>query len=670
MGFASENPATASRHAGAQPAGDPLPAGSRSWALLTFGILLVCALVVAAHWPALSAEALSADDSQYLTDNVLVQNPGWGAARRFFAEVRDPSTVRGYYQPLTMISLMVDYALGGRPDHLRPFHRTSLALHVLNTALVVVLLYRLFGHAPIACLVGLLFGLHPITVEPIAWIAERKTLLASFFALIVLVLYARFAQRGGRWRFAAALVAYALAMLAKPTAVPLPACLLVLDFWPLRRLNKRAIAEKLPFLAMGAILAVVTVLSQESRGGIALPGERPPSAVPLTILHNTIFYLCNIVWPANLSSHYPFPQPFELSQPMVLAGVMGTCLLVPTLLLSLRWTRAPVAGWLFFILMISPTMGAIKFTYLIAADKYAYLPVVGLLLPLTAALRSFWPAAVKLREQRVAPAAICAAVLVVAGLELRVPRRQLDAWQTSEAHYLHMLAVTPNAAVLHHGLGRVLLDKREYPEAVAELRQALQLDPRYLEARLTLAIALTRVGRLDESVAEYQTILRVNPKSAETHNDLANTLLELGHVDDAIVHFEEAVALAPAYATGCYNLANTLAKHGRLPQAIEQYRKAIAIHPRFASAWANLSLTLAEAGKPDEALDALGTAADLEPRNSQIRINLGIMLSEMKRYDEAASQLRRALEIDPQDAQARELLDRVTTDDGTRASGR
>ena len=137
----------------------------------------------------------------------------------------------------------------------------------------------------------------------IAWSAERKTLLASCFALIVLVLYARFAQRGGRWRFAAALVAYALAMLAKPTAVPLPACLLVLDFWPLRRLNKRAIAEKLPFLAMGAILAVVTVLSQESRGGIALPGERPPSAVPLTILHNTIFYLYNIVWPANLSSH-------------------------------------------------------------------------------------------------------------------------------------------------------------------------------------------------------------------------------------------------------------------------------------------------------------------------------------------------------------------------------
>jgi len=584
--------------------------------------------------------------------------------------VRDPSTVRGYYQPLTMISLMVDYALGGRLDHLRSFHRTSLVLHVLNTTLVVVLLYGLFGHAPIACLVGLLFGLHPITVEPISWIAERKTLLASFFALIVLVLHVRFAQRGGRWRYAAALVAYALAMLAKPTAVPLPACLLVLDFWPLRRLDKRAIVEKLPFLAIGALFAVVTVLSQESRGGIALPTERHPSTVLLTILHNTVFYLYNLVWPAKLSSHYPFPQPFDLSQAMVLAGVIGTCLLVPILLISLRWTRALLAGWVFFMLMISPTMGVIKFTYVIAADKYAYLPTVGLLLPLAAALRHFWPAATKLRDHATGPAAICAAVVVMAGLELRATRRQLDPWQTSENHYRHMLSVAPNAAVLHHGLGKVLLDKREYPEAVAELRHSLELDPHYQEARLTLAIALTRAGHRDEAIAEYQAILRANPKSAEAHNNLANALLELGLVDDAIAHFEEAVALDPGYATGCYNLANTLAQHGRLAQAIEQYRKALAIHPRFASAWANLGLALAGDGKPDEALAALVTATDLEPRNPQIRINLGIMLSEMKHYDEAASQFRRVLEIHPQDAQAREMLDRITTDPRTRAFGR
>ena len=621
---------------------------------------MVCAAVVATHWPALSAEALSVDDSQYLTENVLVQNPGWASARRFFVEVRNPSTVRGYYQPLTMISLMVDYALGGRPDHLRPFHCTSLALHTLNTALVIVLLYLLFGHAPIACLVGLLFGLHPITVEPISWIAERKTLLASFFALIALVLYVRFAQRGGRWRFAASLAAYTLAMLAKPTAMPLPVCLLVLDFWPLRRLRKRAIVEKLPFLAIGAIFAVVTVWSQESRAGVALPIEQPPWAVPLTILHNTVFYLYNIVWPTNLSSHYPIPQPLDLSQAMVLAGVIGTCLLVAALLVSLRWTRAPLAGWLFFMLMISPTMGMIKFTYVIAADKYAYLPAVGLLLPLAAVLRHFWPAATTIREHAAGPAAICAAVVVMAGLESYASRYQLETWQTSEAHYRHMLSIAPNAAILHHGLGEVLLGKREYPDAVAEFRRSLQLDPRRLEARLTLAIALTRAGQLDEAIAEYQTILRANPTSAEAHNNLANTLLQIGRVDDAIAHFEEAVALDPAYATGCYNLANTLAQHGRLAQAIDQYRKALEIHPSFASAWANLGLTLAQAGKPDEAIEALRTAADLEPRTPLIRINLGIILSEMKRYDEAASQFRRALEIDPQDAQAREMLVRLT----------
>jgi tetratricopeptide (TPR) repeat protein len=606
----------------------------------------------------LSAEALSTDDGQYLTENLLVRNPGWASAGRFLVEVRAPSTVRGYYQPLTMISLMVDDALGGRPDQLRPFHRTSLALHLLTTALVVVLLYRLFGHAPSACLLGLLFGVHPVTVEPIAWIAERKTLLAGSFALLALVLYVSFVQRGGRWRFAASLVAYALAMLAKPTAVPLPAGLLVLDFWPLRRLGKRALVEKLPFLALAVLFAVVTVLSQQARANLALPTERPPGEVTLTLLHNTVFYLATLVWPTSLSSHYPIPQPLALAHPMVLAGLLGTCLLVPALLLSLRWTRAPLAGWLFFMVMISPALGAIKFTYVIAADKHAYLPMVGLLLPLAAALRHVWPAA---REGRAhaGPVALGAALLVLAALEIHATRRQLVTWQTSEAHYRAMLSLAPNAAILHHGLGEVLLDQQRYPEAIAELRQSLALEPRDLDARLTLAIARTRAGHVDEAIADYRAMLDASPQFAQAHNNLANLLLAQGRVDEAIAHFEQAVALDPAYATGHYNLANTLAQRGRLAQAIAHYRKALALHPRFTNAWANLGLTLAEAGQPDEALAALRTAADLEPRNPQPRLALGNLLSELGRYDEATSQLRRVLEIDPQNAQARELLDRT-----------
>lgn len=263
---------------------------------LLVGLLaVVCILVFAVHWPALSARALSFDDSQYLTKNLLVQNPGWTSARRFLTEVLEPSTVEGYYQPLAMISLMTDYALGGRADNLMPFHRTSLALHVANTALVTVLLYLLFGRAWVAAGVGLLFGLHPMTVEPISWVGERKTLLSAFFALWCLILYVRYAHKSD-WRlWVGCLVMYVLALMSKPTSTPLPLLMLVMDYWPLRRLKRQAILEKLPFFVVGGIFAVITYISQSRTASAALPSEYGLERIPLILCHNIIFYLYKVV---------------------------------------------------------------------------------------------------------------------------------------------------------------------------------------------------------------------------------------------------------------------------------------------------------------------------------------------------------------------------------------
>ncbi|MFH0980558.1 MAG: glycosyltransferase family 39 protein, partial [Planctomycetota bacterium] len=226
--------------------------------LLAVLILVVALTVAAVHWPALSAQTLSFDDAQYLTKNLLVQNPSWASAGRFLREVLEPSTVSGYYQPLAMISLMLDHALGGRADQLRPFHRTSLILHISNTALVIVLLYLLFRQAWVAVAVGLLFGLHPLTVEPIPWIGERKTLLATFFALCCFITYVGYARRRSWKRYVACLVWFVLALMSKPTTTPLPVLLLLLDYWPLRRLNKRAVLEKVPFLIIAGLSAVIT----------------------------------------------------------------------------------------------------------------------------------------------------------------------------------------------------------------------------------------------------------------------------------------------------------------------------------------------------------------------------------------------------------------------------
>jgi hypothetical protein len=237
-------------------------------------IAAVCLAVLATHWPALSAKATSIDDGQYLMGNPLVQNPCWDSARRFLTEVLKPSTVSGYYQPLTMISLMLDYALGGREDNLFPFHRTSLALHAANTALVIVLLYLLFGNIWAAAAVGLLFGVHPMTVEPIPWLSERKTLLSAFFAFWALIFYICFTRTTGNKKYyIAALVAYLLALMSKPTSIFLPLMMLLMDYWPLNRLRCQVIVEKIPFLFLAAVFIIMTIVSQISAGGGFFPGQ-------------------------------------------------------------------------------------------------------------------------------------------------------------------------------------------------------------------------------------------------------------------------------------------------------------------------------------------------------------------------------------------------------------
>ncbi len=409
--------------------------------LLAVLITCVCAAVIAIHWPALSAQALSFDDDQYLVNNTLVKSPSCSSAWKSLSQVLKPSTVRGYYQPLAMISLMFDYSLGGRVENLLPFHRTSLALHAANTALIIVLLYLLFGEVWIAAAVGLLFGLHPMTVETIPWVGERKTLLAAFFAFWSLIFYLRYAHArvtpaktgagipslvgcSTRGFYIACFLFYLLALMSKPTSTPLPVLMLLLDFWPLKRLKWQSFFEKIPFFILGGIFAIITYISQTSTAGSTLPTETGIWRIPLILCHNIIFYLYKIIWPVNLSSHYHFPDPLNLSQPMILAGVIVTCILIPLLLISLRWTRAALIGWLFFFIAILPTMGIIGFTNVIASDKFAYLPSFGLLMILAFFLCN-------LRLKSASSAAVILFVLILASAESLATRSYLIHWRNS-----------------------------------------------------------------------------------------------------------------------------------------------------------------------------------------------------------------------------------------------
>ena len=513
--------------------------GGRSW-MLAAAIAVVCIIVAVTYWPALSAKAYSFDDGQYLRDNPLVRNPSWTSVDRFLSEVREPSTVSGYYQPLTMISLMVDYELGGRPENPRQFHRTSLLLHIINVALIICLLYLLFGNVWAAAAVGLLFGVHPMTVEPIPWVSERKTLLASLFALACLVLYVRYVRRPRWWLLVASLLLFILSLMSKPTSTPLAAGLLLLDYWPLRRLSWRSVAEKIPFFIVAGVSAKITVVSQRAAAGLLEEDKSELLRPVLVVCHNIVFYLYSMIWPVRLSWRYPFPEPFDLSQPMVLAGVIGTAVLCLAALIAWRWTRAPLVCGLFCFVVILPTMGIIGFTNVIAAHKFAYLPAVGVLMLLAPVAKWAW--ANPSRAWRIASVTV---VVVLAALEIVSTRRHLAPWQDTERLHRYMLDVRPNAAM----------------------------------ARYNLANYLAGQGRIDDAIVEYAEVVRQMPQHWKAHSNLSNALLLKHRYVEALVYADEALRLKPDSAPTHLNRGLILLHLNRPAEAAEAFRRTLELDP-------------------------------------------------------------------------------------------
>ena len=636
-------------------------------------IIAVCVAVLVVHWPVLSAKALSFDDNQYLTENVLVQYPSFNSIKRFLTEILEPTTVDGYYQPLTMISLMFDYAVGGSETNLVPFHITSLTLHIANTALIIALLYLLFGQPfdrlrvvskvePIwvAAGVGLLFGVHPLTVEPIPWIGERKTLLAAFFSLWSLIFYLLFTiyhskttsdQRRATKFYFGSLAAYLLALMSKPTSMPLPVVMLLIDYWPLNRLKtqdsrlKQAtnlILDKLPFFVLGGIFADITYISQSRTAVTVLPGEFGPSRIPLVLSHNIIFYLYKMVWPMKLSSHYAFPEPLNFSQPMVLAGVIGTCILIPLLLISLRWTPAALVGFSIFFIAILPTMQIIGFSNVIASDKFAYLPSVGLLMILAAFL--VWLCNNKFSTLCKAAAVI---ILVLACGESVATRRYLVCWQDTIKLYENMLSLTPNASPLHLNIGITLQLRKKLDEAISHYQRALQLKPTDAGIYNSLGTAMEAKGDANEAVVCYLEAIKLRPHYGEAYYNLGHLSQSQGRPDEAIKYYQQAIKLKPSFPDTYYNFAWLLASQGKIDEAISYYRQGLQIKPYDADSYNNLGIATEAKGNLNEAINCYRKAVHFKPDNAEACYNLGHALQSQGRLDEAVGYYSRAIKIKP-----------------------
>lgn len=591
-----------------------------SWSSIA-ALAVLGVAVAAVHWPALDADALSFDDEEYAGTNALVTNPSWNSADRFLIELLHPSSIPAYYHPLPMISLMLDRLAGGRMDHVMPFRVTSLLFHTATAVLVGWLLYLLFGRIAPAVLAGLLFGVHPLTVEEVVWLAQRKAVMAAFFSVAAMVLYVLFVLRQRRGYYAGSLAAFVLALMSKPSSTPLPLLLVLLDFWPLRRLSLQTCREKIPFFVVGGLGAAILAFSHRATNFLEAPDLSATPELLALVFYKLAFYAEKIAWPRELSGFYPAPKHLSFSDPRALAGAFGAIGAGAICAATIAKSRALPTGVAFFLVCLFPALGVFQFSWIFAQDNYVYLPMVGLFLPLAALLTHLWSRVAA--GQRVLLAAL---VLSAASAEAKITRDYLAQWSDTVTLHRYMIALAPDAPQLRYNYGYVLNDLGRARDAEQEFRKAIASDPDYARPRHALAILLFDSGRFEEAAEHLEVSVRLTPDNVDVHRLLGHALLSLDRPDDAVRAYRRALALAPDDVESRANLASALARLGRPLEAAEEMKRALQSNVGDANLYYLLGDYWERAGRRDEAVAAYRRAIAIDPAHRGANDHLAALL--------------------------------------------
>jgi tetratricopeptide (TPR) repeat protein len=554
--------------------------------------VLLAVLTLAAFWPALRGGFVNYDDPDYVTDNPRVQ-AGLSAANVRWA-FRTFHTAN--WHPLTWLSLQADRTLYGGAGPFG-FHLTNLLLHTGSTLLVFLTFRALTGCVWPSALAAALFAVHPLHVESVAWVSERKDVLSTFFWFLSIAAYGWYARRPGVLRYLAVVLAFICGLLAKPMLVTLPCVLLLLDFWPLRRVEWRRaawlVAEKAPLLALAAVSCWMTWKAQQS-GGAVKPLTQYSGAVRLG---NAVAayggYLQKMVWPKNLAAFYPHPGD-GLSVAAV--GVSAALLLGVTIACLWAARRHPYAivGWLWYLGTLVPVIGLVQVGEQAMADRYTYVPLAGVFLALswaTADLARHWPF---LRGT------LALAAVFVLGVCVQLTWKQSATWVNSHTLWSHAAEKVPNNWLAHINLA---LDYggNNPAEAVEHLREAVRIRPDFPLGQLNLGVYLAQLGQKEEAEKCYRAVLESWPRIPQAHSNLGLLLLEKDRLDEARRHLEEAVRLDPGYDRAHYGLGQALVRQGDVSSAVDCFRRAAALRPERASYQYSLASALEEQGATHEA---------------------------------------------------------------------
>jgi Flp pilus assembly protein TadD len=635
--------------------------------------LFLVASILAVYWQVRHHEFIKYDDPDYVSDNPHVR-AGWtreGVSWAF------RTTFHYHWHPLTWLSHMTDYQLFG----LNPtgHHLTSLFLHIANTLLLFLVFEWMTGSLLRSAFVAALFALHPLHVESVAWVSDRKDVLSTFFWMVTMVAYVHYSGHPGFNRYALVTIAFILGLMAKPMVVTLPIILLLMDYWPLERFQfgqsrrerrrekcegpdaryqtrpaLRLVWEKgLFFLIVGAS-AIVTILVMRHESILTLKLSRlwPTKSLIAETMVNYVTYIAKMLWPLKLAIPYP-----ESDVPAVWqVGGAGLLLLGISLLSFWQRRQRPylLVGWLWYLITLLPVIGLVGVGPHKMADRYTYLPLIGLFIIIAWGvpdLLAGW------RHRRLVLGISVGMLLLgcMTGSWL-----QARHWKNSISLFGHGVTVTSNNLVAHNNLGSALAEQGSLTEAIGHYYEALRIEPGYADAHYNLANALAEQGRLQEAIDHYSEALQIRPRYAQAHYNLGLVLAEQGRLTEAMGHFSEALRIDPDYAQAHYNLGVALVIEGKLTGAIKHFSEALRIDPDYAQAHYNLGLALTKEGRVAEGIEHYSEALRIQPDNAKAHHQLGIARAKQGRLKEAIGHFSEALRIQPDYTKARQNLERAS----------
>jgi tetratricopeptide (TPR) repeat protein len=579
-----------------------------------------------------SSAFINLDDPDYILKNTHVRAGLTLAGARWALTGFHSSN----WHPLTWLSHMADVSLYGvdASGH----HLTSIALHAAATALLFLALFRLTGARWASAFTAAIFGVHPLRVESVAWVAERKDVLSGLFFCLTLLAYERYCRRGGAARYLLVALSLALGLMAKPMLVTVPGLLLLLDFWPLGRMRGtrtaggrppgavsgyRLIAEKVPLAALTAASVVMTLRAQSTGGSVVALWFIP---LPLRLANavvSSVAYLGKMLWPADLAIYYPFPLGGVPAWKLAAAVVLLAAAAVAALACSRR-CPALAAGALWYLWMLLPVIGLVQVGQQALADRYTYLPGIGIVWGVIWTL-------LDARRSGAYKAALCGGLAVVVLVLTAASVQQVRRWKDSESLFRHTLAVTSDNWLMHKVLGDSLVEKGRFAEAVEQYRASLKINPLRDEVNYSLGNALHLLGRSEEAIAQYRWAISLRPDNVEAMNDLGNILDGMGRKEEALGLYRESVRLRPDFSHGHNNLGAALQEQGRYQEALAHYREALRVQPGFPEALYNLANALAQVGRRDEAIARLREFLVQRPDYEPARRKLDALLASPPR---------------------------------------